>query len=137
MGFSSQSITAIASPTVRSWDSELEGLRNPVDLWLAAGGKFHHRRRRKISSPAEVLPLWRAGIQAVVVSPVARDAFWFGLNHGHAPQRGAGAAPNDVTEGYAADWTIGQLREPAQRTSRLRTSPPLDPPNIERRGWFG
>ena len=22
---------------------------------------------------------------------------------------------NDVTEGYAADWTIGQLREPAQR----------------------
>ena len=25
------------------------------------------------------------------------------------------ARPNDVTEGYAADWTIGQLREPAQR----------------------
>ena len=25
------------------------------------------------------------------------------------------APPNDVTEGYAADWTIGQLREPAQR----------------------
>ena len=24
------------------------------------------------------------------------------------------APPNDVTEGYAADWTIGQLREPAQ-----------------------
>ena len=23
--------------------------------------------------------------------------------------------PNDVTQGYAADWTIGQLREPAQR----------------------
>ena len=23
--------------------------------------------------------------------------------------------PNDVTEGYAADWTVGQLREPAQR----------------------
>ena len=23
--------------------------------------------------------------------------------------------PNDVTEGYAADWTTGQLREPAQR----------------------
>ena len=22
--------------------------------------------------------------------------------------------PNDITEGYAADWTIGQLREPAQ-----------------------
>ena len=23
--------------------------------------------------------------------------------------------PNDVTQGYAADWTIAQLREPAQR----------------------
>ena len=204
---------------------DLEGLRNPVDLWLAAGGKFHRRRRRKISSPAEVLPLWRAGIQAVVVSPVARDAFWFGLitgmrlnevlalrwervdreaqvfrveetktgvplelpitrqlstvlerrweESGALPEgwvfpssasgsgrlsdlaqhyKGIGEAcgtrfwyhglrnafitvaerdlmlpasltkrlvnharPNDVTEGYAADWTIGQLRQPAQR----------------------
>ena len=25
------------------------------------------------------------------------------------------ALTNDVTEGYAADWTIGQLRGPAQR----------------------
>ena len=25
------------------------------------------------------------------------------------------APPRDVTEGYAADWTIRQLREPAQR----------------------
>ena len=25
------------------------------------------------------------------------------------------ARPSDVTEGYAADWTIAQLREPAQR----------------------
>ena len=25
------------------------------------------------------------------------------------------ARPGDVTEGYAADWTVGQLREPAQR----------------------
>ena len=25
------------------------------------------------------------------------------------------ARSNDVTEGYAADWTAGQLREPAQR----------------------
>ena len=24
------------------------------------------------------------------------------------------ARPSDVTEGYAADWSIGQLREPAQ-----------------------
>ena len=25
------------------------------------------------------------------------------------------ARPNDVTEGYAADWTVEQLREPAHR----------------------
>ncbi len=25
------------------------------------------------------------------------------------------ARPNDVTEGYAADWTLAQLRAPAQR----------------------
>ena len=25
------------------------------------------------------------------------------------------ARSSDVTEGYAAEWTIGQLREPAQR----------------------
>ena len=33
-----------------------DGLRNPVDLWLAGGGKFHRKARRKISAPAEVLP---------------------------------------------------------------------------------
>ena len=37
-----------------------DGLRNPVDLWLAGGGKFHRKARRKISAPAEVLPCWRA-----------------------------------------------------------------------------
>ena len=25
------------------------------------------------------------------------------------------ARPNDVIEGYAADWTVAQLREPAQK----------------------
>ena len=27
------------------------------------------------------------------------------------------AWPNGVTEGYAANWTIAQLREPARRTA--------------------
>ena len=27
------------------------------------------------------------------------------------------ARPSDVTEGYAADWTVEQLREPAQRVA--------------------
>ena len=61
---------------------DLEGLRNPVDLWLAGGGKFHRKARRKISTPAEVLPCWRAGIQAEVNNPAIRDALWFGLYTG-------------------------------------------------------
>ena len=109
---------------------DLEGLRNPVDLWLAAGGKFHHRRRRKISSPAEVLPLWRAGIQAVVVSPVARDAFWFGFHHGHAPQRGGWRCAG-------SEWT-GRRRSSGSRLPRPACrwncpSPGNCPPFLERR----
>ena len=38
-----------------------EKLRNPVELWLAGGGRYHRAVRRRISSPAEVLPRWRAG----------------------------------------------------------------------------
>ncbi len=61
---------------------DLEGLRNPVDLWLAGGGKFHRKVRRKISTPDEVLPCWRAGIEAEVNNPAIRDALWFGLYTG-------------------------------------------------------
>ena len=61
---------------------DLDGLRNPVDLWLAGGGKFHRKKRRKISAPAEVLPCWPAGIEAEVHSPAIRDALWFGLYTG-------------------------------------------------------
>ena len=57
-------------------------LRNPVDLWLASGGKFHRKARRKISASAEVLPCWRAGIEAEVNNPAIRDAIWFGLYTG-------------------------------------------------------
>ena len=59
-----------------------DGLRNPVDLWLAGGGRFHRDVRRKISSPAEVLPCWRAGIEAEVDNPAICDALWFGLYTG-------------------------------------------------------
>ena len=204
---------------------DYEGLVNPVDLWLAGGGRFHPKPRRKIPPPAEVLPCWRRGIEAVVSNPALRDVFWFGMYTGmrlgevlplkwervnrealvfrvdntktgaplelpitrqlaaildrrwgesghlkggwvfpsaasrtgyfvkltyfHRRISEAGGAkfwfhgmrncfitvaerelmlphaltkrlvnhapPRDVTEGYAADWTIGQLREPAQR----------------------
>ena len=59
-----------------------DGLRNPVDLWLAGGGKCHRKARRKISAPAEVLPCWRAGIEAEVHNPAIRDALCFGLYTG-------------------------------------------------------
>ena len=61
---------------------DIEGLRSPVDLWLAGGGKFHRNVRRKISSPAEVLPRWRMGIEATVENPVMRDTLWFGVYTG-------------------------------------------------------
>ena len=56
-----------------------DGLRNPVDLWLAGGGKFHRKAWRKISAQSEVLPCWRAGIEAEVNNLAIRDALWFGL----------------------------------------------------------
>ena len=61
---------------------DFEGLRNPVDLWLAGGGRYHRPRRRKISAPAEVLPCWKKGIEAAVGMASARDALWFGLYTG-------------------------------------------------------
>ena len=206
---------------------DLEGLRNPVDLWLAGGGKFHRKARRKISTPAEVAVLarrHRSGSQqpgdpgCTVVRALHRHAPGRGFDpavgtggHGSAHLSGRGnkdrrspgasrhpatarhperrqsenddlpadrrnwvfpsptsasghvedphhlygritetggakfwfhglrncfitvaerelmlpsaltkrlvnhARPNDVTEGYAADWTVGQLREPAQK----------------------
>ena len=59
-----------------------DGLKNPVELWLAAGGKFHRHRRRKISSPAEVLPRWCAGIESVKMPEPIRDVLWIGVYTG-------------------------------------------------------
>ena len=33
---------------------DVDGLRNPVNLWLAGGGEFHRKANRKIATPAEV-----------------------------------------------------------------------------------
>ena len=54
------------------------GLRSPVPLWRAGGGKLHPARRRTIAAPVEILPCWRKGIDAVPVA-VVRDMVWFGL----------------------------------------------------------
>ena len=44
------------------------------------------------------------------------------------------ARPSDVTEGYAADWTVEQLREPAQRVAdkidELMGTGSPEPPSI-------
>ena len=59
-----------------------ESLRNPVELWLAAGGRFNRMRRRRISAPAEVLPRWRAGIEAFDLEPAVREIFLIGFYTG-------------------------------------------------------
>ena len=67
---------------------DTEGLHNPVDQWLAGGGRCHRPVRRRIPTPAEVLPRWRKGIETAVRNPATRDALWFGLYTGIAPRGG-------------------------------------------------
>ena len=59
-----------------------QALHDPVRLWLDEGGSFNTRPRRTISTPAEVLPRWKAGIKAEVHNPVIQDAFRFALYTG-------------------------------------------------------
>ena len=66
---------------------DYEGLRNPVEQCFAAGGLYHRKTQWRISSPAEVLPRWRAGMEAAVRNPVHRDLLLFGLYTGDAPGR--------------------------------------------------
>ncbi|MXY33766.1 MAG: tyrosine-type recombinase/integrase, partial [Boseongicola sp. SB0664_bin_43] len=94
-----------------------EGLRNPVDLWLAAGGRFNAKRRRRISGPAEVLPRWRAGIEAVVVNPAVRDIFLIGLYTGM--RRG---------EVVSLRWERVDLERRVLRVDETKTGVPLELP---------
>ena len=59
-----------------------EALRNPVDLWLAGGGRYHRAVRRRISTPAETLPRWWGAIEAEVTVAATRDIFRFGMYTG-------------------------------------------------------
>ena len=96
---------------------DLDGLRNPVDLWLAGGGKFHRKKRRKISAPAEVLPCWRAGIEAEVHNPVIRGALWFGLYTGMRRE-----------EVLTLRWERVDLKALTFRVEETKTGVPLELP---------
>ena len=120
---------------------DLEGLRNPVDLWLAGGGKFHRKVRRKISTPAEVLPCWRAGIEAEVNNPAIRDALWFGLYTGMRRdevltlrwERVDMAALTFRVEGNKDRRSPGASRHPA--VERHPRAPPIGDRGSARRPW--
>ena len=94
-----------------------EGLRNPVELWLAAGGRFNKMRRRRISAPAEVLPRWRAGIDALDLEPAVRDIFLVGFYTGM--RRG---------EIFSLRWERINLVRRILRVDETKTGEPLELP---------
>ena len=96
---------------------EHEGLRNPVEQWLAAGGRYHRKTRKRISSPAEVLPCWRRGMEAVVRNPVHLDVLLFGLYTGM--RRG------EVT---ALRWEEVDVGRGLFRVEETKTGEPLELP---------
>ena len=96
---------------------DYDGLRNPVEQWLAGGGRYHPHRRRKISSPAEVLPRWREGIDKVVRNPVHRDLMLFGIYTGM--RRG---------EIVSLRWERVDLGAELFRVEETKTGAPLELP---------
>ena len=94
-----------------------EGLRNPVELWLAGGGRFNRKRRRRISAPAEVLPRWRAGIEAHALAPAIRDVFLIGFYTGM--RRG---------EIIALRWERVDLERRILRVEETKSGEPLELP---------
>ena len=93
------------------------GLRNPVDLWLDAGGRYHRSVRRRISAPAEVLPRWKAGIEKEVIVPTTRDIFWFGFYTGMR-----------LGEVFGLRWDHVDLPRGTFRIEETKTGVPLELP---------
>ena len=94
-----------------------ETLRNPVDLWLAGGGRYHRAVRRRISTPAETLPRWWAAIEAQVNVPATRDIFRFGMYTGM--RRG---------EIMGLRWDRVDLERRVFRVEATKTGEPLELP---------
>ena len=96
---------------------DFKDLRNPVDLWLAGGGRYHRNRRRRISTPAEVLPRWKKGIENAVGTPCVHDAFWFGLYTGMR-----------LREVLALRWRSVDLAALVFRVDKTKAGTPLELP---------
>ena len=94
-----------------------EGLRNPVELWLAGGGRYHPKRRRRISAPSEVLPRWRAGVDAVGLPPAHRDIFLVGVYTGMR-----------LGEIVSLRWERLELERRILRVEETKTGEPLELP---------
>jgi len=94
-----------------------EGLRNPVELWIAGGGRLNRKRRRRISSPAEVLPRWRAGAEAVGLPPDHRDIFTIGVYTGMR-----------LGEVLSLRWERIDLDQGILRVEETKTGEPLELP---------
>ena len=94
-----------------------QGLRNPVDLWLDGGGRYHRSVRRRISAPAEVLPRWRVGIETEVIVPTTRDIFWFGFYTGMR-----------VGEIFGLRWDHVDLERGTFRIEETKSGVPLELP---------
>ena len=94
-----------------------ETLRNPVDLWLDGGGRYHRAVRRRITTPAETLPRWLAGIEAEVIVPATRDIFWFGMYTGMRRGEIAGLR-----------WDQVDLERRLFRVEATKTGEPLELP---------
>ena len=95
---------------------DFDGLRNPVELWLAGGGRYHRVVRRRISAPAEVLPRWRRGIEAEVRVPATRDIFWCGFYTGLR-----------VGEVFGLRWDRGEPRAAPAADRRDQDGAPAGP----------
>ncbi len=94
-----------------------EGLRNPVELWIAGGGRLNRKRRRRISSPAEVLPRWRAGVEAAGLPPAHRDIFTIGAYTGMR-----------LGEVVSLRWERIDLDRDILRVEETKTGEPLELP---------
>ncbi len=94
-----------------------EALRNPVELWVAGGGRLNRKRRRRISSPAEVLPRWRAGVEVVGLPSAHRDIFAIGAYTGMR-----------LGEVVSLRWEHIDLDRGILRVEETKTGEPLELP---------